>query len=203
MAHAYIIAEQFIDNNPSLMILGDNIFFGAGLSNIIKTAMSNKGMASVFGYQVSDPSRYGIVEFDKAKKVVSIEEKPIEPKSDYAITGLYFLDEKAVTYAKQVIPSQRGELEITSLLNIYLKKNTLNLNIMNRGFSWLDVGTHESLLDAANFVRLMQKRHNLIIGSPEEIAFRNGWIDKIQVQKLSEKYSNSIFGKYLLSLVEP
>ena len=178
LAQSYILAEDFLDGAPSVMVLGDNIFFGHDLPKLLQTAADNNTGATIFGYHVSDPERYGVADFDENNRVKSITEKPDNPASNYAITGLYFMDETAPTRARNVKPSPRGELEITSLLQSYLDDNTLSLTRMGRGYAWLDTGTHGSLLDAGNFVRTLEKRQGMQTGCPEEIAFNNGWIDK-------------------------
>ncbi len=200
LAQAYLLAEDFLDGAPSAMVLGDNIFFGHGLKELLGKAELDKGGATVFGYHVSDPERYGVVEFDENGQVISIIEKPENPPSSYAVTGLYFMDEKASELAKQVKPSERGELEITTLLEMYLKKGTLNVKRMGRGYAWLDTGTHGSLLDAGNFVRTLEKRQGLQTGCPEEIAYQQQWITKVELHKLADQYSKNGYGAYLKAL---
>lgn len=200
LAQAYLLAEDFLDGAPSAMVLGDNIFFGHGLSELLKDAEHQTNGATVFGYHVSDPERYGVVEFDKAGQVISIVEKPSVPPSNYAVTGLYFMDGSAPERAKQVKPSGRGELEITTLLELYLEDSLLNVLRMGRGYAWLDTGTHESLLDAGNFVRTLEKRQGLQTGCPEEIAYEQQWITKAELHKLADRYSKNGYGAYLKAL---
>ncbi len=202
LAQSYILAEDFLDNSPSVMVLGDNIFFGHDLPKLLQTADNNgkNTGATIFGYHVSDPERYGVADFDENNRVKSITEKPDNPASNYAITGLYFMDETAPTRARNVKPSPRGELEITSLLQSYLDDNTLSLTRMGRGYAWLDTGTHGSLLDAGNFVRTLEERQGMQTGCPEEIAFNNGWIDKTALRKFADKYAKNDYGKYLHGL---
>lgn len=197
LAQAFILAEDFLNGSKSTLILGDNIFHGDGIRDLLKQANDSIFGASIFGYHVSDPERYGVVEFDKSNNVISIIEKPKIPPSNYAVVGLYFLDETASKRAKALKPSKRGELEITSLLNSYLNDNSLTINKMNRGYAWLDTGTHGSLLDAGNFVRTLQKRQGLQIGSPDIVAFENEWISKSELTIRSEKFSKNAYGDYL------
>lgn len=199
LAQAFIIGEKFIDGDNCALILGDNIFYGNNFSSILKNAVDNaeKGLATIFGYYVNDPERFGIVEFDENMKVLSVEEKPKNPKSNYCITGLYFYDSKVVEYAKQVKPSARGELEITSLNDIYLQKGMLSASVLGRGFAWLDTGTMDSLVDAAMFVRMLEQRQSIKISAPEEIAFKNNWIDKESLLHSAEKYGKSPYGEHL------
>ena len=197
LAQAYILAEGFLDGAPSAMVLGDNIFFGHGLTEVLIQANSQTSGGTVFGYRVTDPERYGVVGFDADGKVTSIVEKPSTPASNFAVTGLYFLDETASEKAKQVQPSERGELEITTLLEMYLDEGALEVKKMGRGYAWLDTGTHGSLLDAGNFVRTLQKRQGLQLGSPEEIAYENRWIDDKKLEELSRKYLKSDYGTFL------
>ncbi len=200
LAQAYLLAEDFLDGAPSAMVLGDNIFFGHGLPELLAEANKvNKG-GTVFGYRVTDPERYGVVGMDETGKVVEIIEKPEVPPSNYAVTGLYFLDGTAPDRARSIEPSDRGELEITSLLETYLKDEELTVQRMGRGFAWLDTGTHASLLDAGNFVRTLQSRQGLQTGCPEEIAFENKWITKEQLLDRAELFKKSDYGKYLKSL---
>ncbi len=201
IADSFLIAEKFIDNSPVALILGDNIFHGFGFSSMLKEVGKRDFGATVFGYQVQDPERFGVVEFDKNNKAISIEEKPKNPKSNYAVTGLYFYDNKVVEYAKTLKPSQRGELEITDLNKIYLEKNQLKVEILGRGFAWLDTGTFESLLQAANFVQSMEINTGMKIASIEEVAYRMGYITKEQLLKISEKYKQNGYGKYLEKIV--
>ena len=204
LAQAFILGEEFIGDEACAMILGDNIFYGNGFSKILKDAAENseKGRATVFGYHVEDPQRFGIVEFDKDGKVISVEEKPENPKSNYAITGLYFYDKDVVEYAKQVKPSARGELEITTLNDIYLQKGRLDVKLLGRGFAWLDTGTMDSLVDAADFVRMVEKRQGIKISAPEEIAYKNGWITKEELLESAKKYGKSPYGQHLYRVAE-
>jgi glucose-1-phosphate thymidylyltransferase len=200
LAQAFILGEKFIGNDPVCMILGDNIFYGVGFGDILlKTAELARG-ACVFGYYVSDPERYGVVEFDKDKKVLSIEEKPDKPRSNYAVTGLYFYDNSVVAKAKSLKPSPRGELEITDLNRVYLEEGTLEIKLMGRGMAWLDTGTYESLLQAANFIATLEQRQGLKASCIEEIALKRGFIDRKQLLELALPYKNSQYGKYLLRL---
>ena len=201
LAQAFLIGENFLDGSPSIMILGDNLFYGKGFVNQLKTASLRKN-STIFAYPVSDPERYGIVDFDKDGKVKSIEEKPLEPKSKYAITGLYFYDESVVEKAKLVTPSDRGELEISDLNKFYLEEGTLNVELFNRGMAWLDTGTTDSLLDASSFIKTIESRQGLKISCPEEIAWRNGWISDEQLISLSQSLKKSGYGEYLINLVE-
>ncbi|MDA9354430.1 glucose-1-phosphate thymidylyltransferase RfbA [Amylibacter sp.] len=200
LAQAFILAEDFLNGSKSALILGDNIFHGDGIRDLLKQANDSDFGASIFGYHVSDPERYGVVEFDKSNNVISIIEKPKIPPSNYAVVGLYFLDETAPKRAKALKPSKRGELEITSLLNSYLNDNSLTINKMNRGYAWLDTGTHESLLDAGNFVKTLQKRQGLQIGSPDIVSFENDWISKSELKIRSEKFSKNAYGDYLKAI---
>ena len=200
LAQAYILAEDFLDDSPSALILGDNIFYGDNLPKILKCADIHESGGSVFGYRVSDPDRYGVVGFDQHGNADSIIEKPENPLSNYAVTGLYFLDKTAPEKAKTIKPSNRGELEITSLLEIYLSEDSLRVQKMGRGFAWLDTGTHDSLLDSGNFVRTLQKRQGLLVGSPDEIAYENGWIDIIKLREIAIKFNKNDYGKYLGNL---
>jgi len=202
LAQAFILGEDFIANDSCAMILGDNIFYGAGMGSHLRKAANNKGRATVFGYHVDDPERFGVVEFDENWKALSIEEKPSNPKSDYAVTGLYFYDENVVEYAKQVKPSKRNELEITDLNKIYLEKGKLDVELLGRGFAWLDTGTMDSLLDAANFVQTIEKRQGIKIAAPEEIAYRLNWIGKELLEEAITKYGKSPYGKHLQKVLE-
>ena len=202
LAQAFILAEEFLDRAPSALILGDNIFFGHGLSEVLAAADAKQMGATVFGYHVNDPERYGVIGFDKSGSVNSIVEKPVHPASNYAVTGLYFVDDTAPARAKKVKPSARGELEITSLLESYLEEDNLTVEKMGRGFAWLDTGTHRSLLDAGNFVRTITERQGLQVGSPDEVAFRLGWIDKAQLKFLLKCAEKSTYGNYLASLLQ-
>ena len=200
LAQAFILGEEFIGNDSVCMILGDNIFYGHGFGEtLLKTSEIKKG-ACVFGYYVTDPERYGVVEFDKTKKVLSIEEKPLKPKSNFAVTGLYFYDNTVVKKAKSLKPSPRGELEITDLNRVYLEEGTLEIILMGRGMAWLDTGTYESLLQAANFIATLEQRQGLKASCIEEIAYKRGFIDKNQLLKLAQPIRNSQYGKYLLRI---
>jgi len=204
LAQAFILGEEFIGSDDVCLLLGDNIFYGQGFSPKLKYAVENakNGQgATVFGYQVKDPERFGVVEFDENHKAISIEEKPAKPKSDLAVTGLYFYDNSVVEIAKQVKPSHRGELEITCLNEIYLKQNKLNVEILGRGFAWLDTGTHESLLEAAQFVETIEKRQGYKIACLEEIAFNNKWLTKLEVKEFARPMLKNSYGQYLMSLV--
>ena len=202
IAESFLIAEDFIQNEPSALILGDNIFHGFGFSSMLKEVGKRTQGATVFGYQVQDPERFGVVEFDKNNRAISIEEKPAQPKSNFAVTGLYFYDNKVVEYAKTLKPSQRGELEITDLNKIYLENNNLTVEILGRGFAWLDTGTFESLLQAANFVQSMEINTGMKIAAIEEVAYRMGYIPKEQLLELSKKYKQNGYGKYLARMAE-
>lgn len=200
LAQAFILAEEFIGDDCCAMVLGDNIFYGAGLGVILDTAKRNaeeNHRATVFGYHVEDPERFGIVEFDKTGKVLSVEEKPEKPKSPWAITGLYFYDNRCVEYAKNQKPSARGELEITDLNRVYLENGELDVKLLGRGYAWLDTGTMDSLIDAGDFVRTIQNQQGIRISAPEEIAYRKGWIGKDKLIESAEKYGKSDYGKYL------
>ena len=197
LAQAYLLAEDFLAGAPSAMVLGDNVFFGEGLSAKLKAADARTEGGTVFGYRVSDPERYGVVEFDSEGRVLSIVEKPEKPKSSYAVTGIYFLDATAPERARTIRPSARGELEITDLLNLYHGDGKLRVETLGRGFAWLDTGTHESLLEAAEFIRTIEDRQNLKVGCPEEIAFLNGWIDEGQLMALAQPYLQTQYGRYL------
>ncbi|UOA34087.1 Glucose-1-phosphate thymidylyltransferase 1 (plasmid) [Sulfitobacter sp. DSM 110093] len=201
LAQAYILAEAFLNGAPSAMVLGDNIFFGHGLPEALAAAGAQKEGGTVFGYHVSDPGRYGVVDFNAEGRVQGIVEKPAVPPSNYAVTGLYFLDGTASNKAKAVTPSMRGELEITSLLEMYLDEDALCVQQMGRGFAWLDTGTHGNLLDAGNFVRTLSERQGLQVGSPEEIAFNKGWIDAEQLRHRAERFAKNSYGAYLLRLL--
>ncbi len=204
LAQAFIIGEEFIGTDDVCLVLGDNIYYGQGftpkLKEAVKKAKEGKG-ATVFGYQVRDPERFGVVEFDANMKAVSIEEKPKQPKSHYAVTGLYFYDNRVIEIAKNVKPSDRGELEITCVNNAYLDLNELNVEVLGRGFAWLDTGTHESLLEAAQFVETIEKRQGYKVACIEEIAFNNGWMSKEQLQHTGKLMSKNSYGQYLLSVV--
>ena len=198
LAQAYHIAEDFIDGHPSALVLGDNLFYGHGLVDLLQRANARTSGASVFGYYVKNPQEYGVVSFDAQGRAVTIEEKPLEPKSNYAVTGLYFYDERAVEFAKAIKPSPRGELEITDLNRMYLEAGDLHVEMMGRGYTWLDTGTHGSLLDAALFVRITEERQGLKICCPEEIAWRGGFINDVQLEQLAAPLIKSGYGRYLL-----
>jgi glucose-1-phosphate thymidylyltransferase len=202
LAQAFLIGEDFIGNNHSALALGDNIFFGSHFQDLLKSANNQKDGATIFAYRVQDPERYGVAEFDKNGKVINIVEKPENPRSHYAVTGLYFYDEKVVEYAKQVKPSARGELEITDLNNIYLEKGNLSVELMGRGYAWLDTGTHDSLIESHHFVQTMEKRQGVKIACLEEIAFNNGWIDLAHLQKMANNLQKSTYGAYLKQLIK-
>ena len=202
LAQAFILGEEFIGDDSCAMILGDNIFHGHGLTKKLREAASKKEGATVFGYYVDDPERFGVVEFDEDGKAISLEEKPEKPKSNYAVTGLYFYDHKVVEYAKSIKPSARGELEITDLNNIYLKNGNLEVTLLGQGFTWLDTGTHESLVDATNFVKTIETHSNRKIACLEEIAYLNGWISKEQLEEAYELYKKNQYGKYLKDVIE-
>lgn len=197
LAQAFIIGEKFIGNNPSALVLGDNIFYGHELVNQLHAANNRTSGATVFAYHVNDPERYGVVEFDDSFKALSIEEKPLKPKSNYAVTGLYFYDQQVCDIAKSIKPSARGELEITTINEVYLKMNQLQIQIMGRGYAWLDTGTHDSLLDAAGFIATLQKRQGLMVACPEEIAFRQSWISAADILKLAAPLKKNAYGQYL------
>ena len=205
LAQAFLLGEEFIGGDACAMILGDNIFYGNGFSRILKNAVKNaqeNGRATVFGYYVNDPERFGIVEFDEAGRVVSVEEKPAHPKSNYAITGLYFYPGRVSSLAKQVRTSARGELEITSLNDLYLQDGKLDVQLLGRGFAWLDTGTMDSLVDAADFVRMVEKRQGIKISAPEEIAYKNGWITKEKLLESAQRYGKSPYGQHLKQVAE-
>lgn len=202
LAQAYILAEKFLNGSPSAMILGDNFFYGGGFKNMLAKAMQKNIGGTAFGYRVSDPKRYGVVNYDMHGKVQDIEEKPKNPKSDVAVTGLYFLDNTASEKAKRLKLSKRGEFEITSLLKLYLREGQLDVKRMGRGYAWLDTGTFESMIDAGNFVRTLQARQGLQVGCPEEIAFENKWISKGNLLAAGEKYGKNDYGKYLIKLAK-
>jgi glucose-1-phosphate thymidylyltransferase len=202
LAQAFIIGRDFIGSNPSALVLGDNIFYGHDLVKQLQSANQETSGATVFAYHVQDPERYGVVEFDGAQRAVSIEEKPAKPKSNYAVTGLYFYDQQVCDIAAEIKPSARGELEITDLNRCYLEKGELNVEIMGRGYAWLDTGTHDSLLDAASFISTLQKRQGLMVACPEEIAYAQKWIDAEKVLQLAEPLAKNGYGRYLLSLLK-
>jgi glucose-1-phosphate thymidylyltransferase len=197
LAQAFIIGKDFVGNNLSALVLGDNIFYGHELVNQLKFANERTSGATVFAYHVNDPERYGVVEFDDSFKALSIEEKPLKPKSNYAVTGLYFYDQQVCDIAKSIQPSSRGELEITAVNEAYLKMNQLKVEIMGRGYAWLDTGTHDSLLDAASFIATLQKRQGLMVACPEEISYRQGWVSAEHVLKLAEPLKKNAYGQYL------
>lgn len=197
LAQAFIIGKDFIGNNPSALVLGDNIFYGHELVNQLQGANNRADGATLFAYHVNDPERYGVVEFDDSFKALSIEEKPLKPKSNYAVTGLYFYDQQVCDIAKSIKPSARGELEITTVNEAYLNMNQLQVEIMGRGYAWLDTGTHDSLLDAAGFIATLQKRQGLMVACPEEIAYRQGWIGADDVFKLAAPLKKNSYGQYL------
>jgi glucose-1-phosphate thymidylyltransferase len=201
LAHAFLIGESFIGNSPTALILGDNIFYGHDFERLLRNAMTRVNGATVFVYHVQDPERYGVVEFDASGKVVTLEEKPEQPKSNYVVTGLYFYDEQVVEYAKSLKPSGRGELEITDLNKIYLEVGKLNVEVLGRGYAWLDTGTHETLLDASRFISTLEQRQGLKVACLEEIAYRKGWIDAEQLKKLADRLSKNLYGKYLLQIL--
>lgn len=199
LAQAFTLGEEFIGDEPCAMVLGDNIFYGAGLGDHLKKAVeaAKNGQATVFGYYVNDPERFGIVEFDNNWRVISVEEKPKQPKSNYAITGLYFYDKRVVELAKQVKPSARGELEITDLNRMYLEDGTLNVQLLGRGYAWLDTGTMDTLVEAAEFVQVIEQRQGIMISAPEEIAYRHGWITREELLKSADTYGKSPYGEHL------
>ncbi|MBQ3438104.1 MAG: glucose-1-phosphate thymidylyltransferase RfbA [Fusobacterium sp.] len=202
LAEAFLIGEKFIGNDSCALVLGDNIFYGHGFTGMLKEAVTKKEGATIFGYYVNNPQDFGVVEFDENGKAISLEEKPKNPKSNYAIPGLYFYDNTVVEKAKQVKPSARGELEITTLNEIYLNENKLNVVSLGRGMAWLDTGTHEALLEASNFVKTIQSRQGIMVACPEEIAYRNGWITKEKVLELAKPLLKSEYGKYLENLIK-
>jgi glucose-1-phosphate thymidylyltransferase len=202
LAQAFTLGKSFVGNSPSALVLGDNIFYGHELARQLRSANDRVNGASVFAYHVTDPERYGVVEFDKAYKALSIEEKPVKPRSSFAVTGLYFYDNQVCDIAASIKPGARGELEITDVNRAYLNKNELSVEIMGRGFAWLDTGTHDSLLDAAGFIATLQKRQGLMVSCPEEIAFRQGWISAEEVSKISESLAKSGYGEYLIKMIK-
>ena len=202
LAQAFILGKSFVGNHPSALVLGDNIFYGHELAHQLNSADDRIVGATVFAYHVNDPERYGVVEFDKDNKALSIEEKPASPKSNYAVTGLYFYDQQVCDIAASIKPSARGELEITDINRAYLDKNELSVEIMGRGFAWLDTGTHDSLLDAAGFIATLQKRQGLMVACPEEIAYRQGWISADVVQKAAAQLSKNSYGQYLNKILK-
>lgn len=202
LAQAFLIGEAFIGNQHSALVLGDNIFYGHDFHHLLANAMARTEGASVFAYHVNDPERYGVAEFDAQGKVLSLEEKPKQPKSNYAVTGLYFYDSQVVNLAKTLKPSPRGELEITDLNRLYLEQGRLSVEIMGRGYAWLDTGTHESLLDASQFIATLENRQGLKVACPEEIAFRKGWIDAGQLEALAQPLTKNGYGQYLLRILK-
>jgi len=201
LAQAFVLGRRFVNGQPSALVLGDNIFYGHDFAPLLRRANSRTSGASVFAYHVTDPERYGVVEFDQDQRVISIEEKPKNPRSHYAVTGLYFYDEQVCDIAAGIKPSARGEIEITEVNARYLRQNQLDVEIMGRGFAWLDTGTHDSLLEAGQFIATLEKRQGLKVACPEEIAFRSGWIDATQLERLAEPLLKYGYGKYLLSLL--
>jgi glucose-1-phosphate thymidylyltransferase len=201
LAQAFILGESFLQQDPSVLVLGDNIFYGHDFHHLLERAMKRSDGATVFAYHVQDPERYGVVEFDAQGKAISLEEKPLSPKSNYAVTGLYFYDADVVKRAKTLTPSARGELEITDLNRLYLKEGMLNVEIMGRGYAWLDTGTHESVLTASQFIATVEHRQGLKVACPEEIAYRNKWIDAAQLEQLAQPPQKNGYGKYLLRVL--
>jgi len=201
LAQAFILGEEFIGEDSCAMVLGDNIFYGNGFSSMLQRAAAKENGATVFGYYVDDPERFGVVEFDQSGQAISLEEKPANPKSNYAVTGLYFYDNKCVEYAKNLKPSARGELEITDLNKVYLENGTLEVTTLGRGFAWLDTGTIDSLMDASNFIMAIEKRQSIKISAIEEIAYRMGFIDIKQLELLAEGYGKSPYGEYLMKVI--
>jgi glucose-1-phosphate thymidylyltransferase len=202
LAQAFILGADHVGNNPSALILGDNLYYGHNFASLLKQADAQTSGASVFAYHVTDPERYGVVEFDANGKALSIEEKPKVPKSRYAVTGLYFYDNQVVDVAKSIKPSARGELEITDVNKVYLDQGQLNVEIMGRGYAWLDTGTHDSLIEAAQFIQTIEKRQGLKVACPEEIAYRNGWVGAEQLEQLAQPYLKTGYGQYLMDLLK-
>ncbi|WP_435952997.1 glucose-1-phosphate thymidylyltransferase RfbA [Dryocola sp. BD626] len=202
LAQAFILGEEFIGNDDCALVLGDNIFYGHDLQKQLEKAVTKQSGATVFAYHVTDPERYGVVEFDKEGLAISLEEKPIEPKSNYAVTGLYFYDNSVIEMAKNLKPSARGELEITDINRIYMKQGRMSVAMMGRGYAWLDTGTHQSLIEASNFIQTIELRQGLKVSCPEEIAFRKGFIDAGQIRKLAEPLEKNDYGKYLLKMIK-
>ncbi|MEM6049407.1 glucose-1-phosphate thymidylyltransferase RfbA [Erwinia sp. P7711] len=202
LAQAFIIGAKFIGKDSVCLVLGDNIFFGQGFGHKLKTVAQNNQGATVFGYQVMDPERYGVVEFDDDYKALAIDEKPLQPKSNWAVTGLYFYDNTVIDKAKKVLPSKRGELEITSINEMYLKESKLNVELLGRGFAWLDTGTHDSLIEAGSFVETVQKRQGMMVACPEEIAWRNGWLKDEDIHTKAEALKKNKYGEYLHKLLK-
>ncbi len=201
LAQAFVIGESFLGNRHACLVLGDNIFYGQGLTETLESAATQKSGATIFAYHVRDPERYGVVEFDSSKRVISLEEKPAKPRSHYAVPGLYFYDNRVVGLAKSLKPSARGELEITDLNRLYLQEGRLNVKVLGRGTAWLDTGTHEALHQATNFVQAVEERQGLMIGCVEEVALKKGWIGPEEVRKLAEPMAKNSYGKYLLDLL--
>lgn len=201
LAQAFILGREFIQNSPSALVLGDNIFYGNNFQKFLKSAQSRASGASVFAYHVNDPERYGVVEFDKDRKAISIEEKPAKPKSSYAVTGLYFYDEQVCDIAASIRPSPRGELEITDVNAHYLAMDQLHVEMMGRGYAWLDTGTHDSLLEASQYIAIVEKRQGLKVACPEEIAYRNGWIDAEELEALAQPLIKNGYGQYLMRVL--
>jgi len=202
LAQAFIIGEKFVAGAPSALVLGDNLFYGHDFEQLLSNAHARSEGATVFAYHVHDPERYGVVEFDAGGRAISIEEKPLQPRSNFAVTGLYFYDGQVVQIAKSIQPSARGELEITAVNDAYLKQGHLNVQIMQRGYAWLDTGTHDSLLDAGQFIATLERRQGLKVACPEEIAWRRGFIDAAQLERLAEPLAKSGYGQYLLGLLK-
>ncbi|ABU76446.1 glucose-1-phosphate thymidylyltransferase RfbA [Cronobacter sakazakii] len=202
LAQAFIIGRHFVGNDSVCLVLGDNIFFGQGFSPKLKSAAAQKSGATIFAYQVKDAERFGVVEFDEQFKAISIEEKPKNPKSNWAVTGLYFYDNDVLEIAKSIRPSERGELEITSVNEVYLNKQSLSVELLGRGFAWLDTGTHDSLIEAGSFVETVQKRQGMMVACPEEIAWRNGWLSNIELEDIGQRLCKNDYGHYLLQLLK-
>ena len=202
LAQAFIIGEDFIGDSSVCLVLGDNIFYGQGFTPLLRQAVNRQKGATVFGYQVKDPERFGVVAFDENKRAISIEEKPVKPKSNYAVTGLYFYDNDVIEIAKKVKPSDRGEVEITTVNQMYMQRGDLNVELLGRGFAWLDTGTHESLLEAAQFVETIEKRQGYKVACLEEIALNNGWLNKQQVAEIGQSMSKNAYGQYLIDLTK-
>lgn len=201
LAQAFLLGEEFIGGGPSALILGDNIFYGHNLKTLLQSANQRETGATVFAYHVQDPNRYGVASFDDNNQVISLEEKPVKPKSNFAVTGLYFYDDQVIDFAKNLKPSSRGELEITDLNKLYLAEKNLSVEIMERGFAWLDTGTHDSLMDAGQFISTIENRQGLKVCCPEEVAYRNDWIDKTQLEKLAQPLIKNQYGKYLMKIL--
>jgi len=202
LAQAFIIGETFLNGAPSALVLGDNIFYGHEFNGLLKNAHANEKGATVFAYHVHDPERYGVVSFDKDARATNIEEKPQKPQSNYAVTGLYFYDAQVVDIAKNIKPSHRGELEITDVNKVYLKQNELQVEVMGRGYAWLDTGTHDSMLEASTYIATIERRQGLKIACPEEIAFRSGWIDRTQLEGLAAPLIKGGYGEYLMNIIK-